>query len=230
MELNDELLSAYLDGELDATGRARVEAALEGDAGGRVRLERMRVADARLRREVPPVRSGARDPIAEYIQQYESRAVSAAPRRRWVAPLAMAAAAACVSFGFVLAQLVSADSISTGQYARGDLRRALESQPSGAATAGSATVASTLRASDGSWCRVFEMPRGGSAVEGLACRDAQGWRVVAWDSTMTPGAEYRPAAGAGAIVDAAIERLGGDLVDSAEEGAQLARGWSESGS
>ena len=53
LELNDELLCAYMDGELDAEMRARVERALVDDAGARVRLERMRLADERLRAEIP---------------------------------------------------------------------------------------------------------------------------------------------------------------------------------
>ena len=53
LELNDELLCAYMDGELDAEMHARVERALVDDAGARVRLERMRVADERLKAEIP---------------------------------------------------------------------------------------------------------------------------------------------------------------------------------
>ena len=45
LELNDELLCAYMDGELDSEMRVRVEQALVDDVGARVRLERMRVAN-----------------------------------------------------------------------------------------------------------------------------------------------------------------------------------------
>jgi anti-sigma factor RsiW len=42
-----------MDGELDAEMRGRVEQALVDDAGARVRLERMRAADERLKSEIP---------------------------------------------------------------------------------------------------------------------------------------------------------------------------------
>ena len=46
MELNDELLSAYLDNALDEERQAAVSAALATDAGARLRLERMQAAYA----------------------------------------------------------------------------------------------------------------------------------------------------------------------------------------
>ena len=48
MDLNDELLCAYLDNELDAEQRQRVAAALAADAGAQLRLQRMRDADIDL--------------------------------------------------------------------------------------------------------------------------------------------------------------------------------------
>ena len=66
-ELNDELLCAYLDGELDPETRARVEQALVDDAGARVRLERMRVADERLKAEIPLQTVQPNDPLSARI-------------------------------------------------------------------------------------------------------------------------------------------------------------------
>src|SRR5689334_7644998 len=98
MELNDELLCAYLDGELDEAMRARVAAVLDVDAGGRVRLERMRFADERLRRDIPPRAAIGTDSVADYILRHEAQpGVPPAPRvaHRWRVPAALAAAALC---------------------------------------------------------------------------------------------------------------------------------------
>jgi anti-sigma factor RsiW len=48
VDLNDELLCAYMDDELDAVQRERVSAALAADAGAQLRLQRMRDADRDL--------------------------------------------------------------------------------------------------------------------------------------------------------------------------------------
>ena len=66
-ELNDELLCAYMDGELDPEMRVRVEQALLDDAGARVRLERMRVADERLKAEIPLPALEPGDPPSTHI-------------------------------------------------------------------------------------------------------------------------------------------------------------------
>ena len=67
LELNDELLCAYMDGELDAGMRARVEQALIDDAGARVRLERMRAADERLKADIPLSTLQPNDPLSARI-------------------------------------------------------------------------------------------------------------------------------------------------------------------
>ena len=51
--LNDDLIGAYLDGELDAERGAMVERQLRYDSGAVARLKRMRTADQLLRQAFP---------------------------------------------------------------------------------------------------------------------------------------------------------------------------------
>jgi hypothetical protein len=231
MELNDELLCAYLDGELDEAMRARVAAALESDAGGRVRLERMRVADERLRRDLPPRAAAGVDSVAEYILRHAAQPAAARRGpRRWQLPVAIAAAAACVAFGFVLARLqvpASVADLRDGDLAGPGLQSVLESRPSGerASRDGLAlTVELTMTARDGSPCRLFEAHGAGTDAEGVACREARGWRVVALDRTVPPGAGFHTA-GASPLLDLVMDRLEATTLDPAQERALLARGW-----
>lgn len=221
MELNDELLCAYLDGELDETARTQLTRALETDAGGRVRLERMRVADARLRREMPPQSRPASDPIADFIRRHEAGAAVAMPaRRRWIVPGAIAAAAATITF----AVLFSSRGVPpVDSYAEGALQAALETRPGGVAGGAPVAIVMTLRTRDGTLCRLFES-RTGTAAEGLACRDEAGWKIVAWDATVFRGEGYKTA-GASPMLDAAMDRLGAEPLDAAAERAALEGGW-----
>ncbi|NDC59729.1 MAG: hypothetical protein EBZ50_13085, partial [Alphaproteobacteria bacterium] len=53
VELNDEILSAYIDGELDAQIAATIATMLAGNLAMRERLEAIRGADAAMRRAFP---------------------------------------------------------------------------------------------------------------------------------------------------------------------------------
>ncbi|MGH8240272.1 MAG: anti-sigma factor family protein, partial [Steroidobacteraceae bacterium] len=105
LELNDELLCAYLDGEIDADMHARVERALVDDAGARVRLERMRVADQRLKAEIPLPALQPNDPLSARILGSEPVSRIARPSLRWSAAIAaLAAGISGVIVGFVLSR------------------------------------------------------------------------------------------------------------------------------
>lgn len=225
--LDDELLSAFLDDELEAADRARVQAALDQDAGARLRLERMRMADSRLRREIPVRPASPIDPVAQYILNAESGAHASRPLlRRRPALIALAASLAGVMLGFLLAR--SADPGAAGaMLASGALQRLLEQQASGeAVSAGEEklSVLMTLRSAGGQICRLYtaERPQGGG--EGLACRQEDGWHVLAWDATTGNSSNFRTAA-ASPWLDAAMDRLEADPLTVAQERDLLSRGW-----
>jgi anti-sigma factor RsiW len=210
-ELNDELLCAYIDGELDPEMRVRVEQALADDPGARVRLEQMRA--------LPRTRE----------------------RGKWgVAITALAAGIGGVVVGFVLsrsqepkvvpmvASVVPASTSLSGASSNELLLATLESGESGkAAVEGdrSVQIILTFEADDGRYCRSFGARDASAAAEGVACRTGGQWQVVAWDGTADPGEGFR-AAGASELLDDAMDRLGGSpALEVAEERTLIEQHW-----
>jgi hypothetical protein len=245
-ELNDELLCAYMDGELDAQMRERVEQALVDDAGARVRLERMRVADERLKAEVPLPVAQPDDPLSARILEGKPIAPSLAlPRTRgrgkWgVAITALAAGIGGVVVGFVLsrsqepkvvpvvASVVPASTSLSGASSNELLLATLESGESGKpAVEGdrSVQIILTFESDDGRYCRTFGARDARGAAEGVACRTGGRWQVVAWDGTADPG-EGLHAAGASELLDDVMDRLGGSpALEVAEERTLIEQHW-----
>jgi anti-sigma factor RsiW len=83
--LNDELIGAYLDGELDAEKRALVEHWLASDKGAARRLVRMRSADAMVRLAVPRVATPENDLLS--LQQSQNARYGCDRSRRWRRPV-----------------------------------------------------------------------------------------------------------------------------------------------
>lgn len=239
--LNDELLCAYMDGELDADMRARVEQALVDDAGARVRLERMRVADERLKADIPLPALQPSDPLSARILDGKPVPSTGRASMRWgVAITALAAGISGVIVGFVLsrsqevppAPVVATSAPSpalSGASSNALLLAALDSGESGKTIheAGrSAQVILTFETDDGRYCRAFRARETGVAAEGVACRSGAQWEVVAWDGTVDPDEGFR-AAGASELLDDVMDRLGGGAaLETAEERALIERHWS----
>lgn len=217
MELNDEILCAYLDGELDPQASARVRDALAADPGARLRLERLRNADAALRDTLPLPAADA------LLATLAGRArASASPRRSALIPWAVAASLVGIVAGYLVARSTMTPGFTSLD---GQLLQALQRGRAGEQTVG-ARVLLTFQAADGRYCRLFRSA--GSAVqgEGLACRDDQGWQLVAWDAVGEDSADAFRTAGASALVDGAMVALGGQPALSAdEEDALIARQW-----
>ncbi len=237
-ELNDELLCAYMDGELDAGTRTRVEQALVGDAGARVRLERMRVADARLKADVPLPAPQPGDALSQHIMDGKPMSRASRSPRGWGAAVsALAAGIAGLAVGFVLSRprepveipVAASETTSlSGAPSSGLLLAALESGESGrAASEGdrSVWIILTFRAEDGRYCRAFGSRNASSAAEGVACRSDAKWEVVAWDGTADPSEGFR-AAGSSELLDEVMDRLGGGgAVEVADERELIERRW-----
>lgn len=94
----DELLSAYLDDQLDAEDRARLEAQLAADPALRAELEALRRTVA-LVRDLPP-QPIPRNFILPRVAAPEARPAPVTRRPRWLAPF-LTAATAAISLLFV---------------------------------------------------------------------------------------------------------------------------------
>jgi hypothetical protein len=222
MELNDELLSAYLDNALEGARHDAVSAALATDAGARLRLERMRQADRALRAALPmPQGDKFEAALAARIQM--GRPVPG--WQRTVLPWALAASVAGLVAGYMLPRAQLPTVLSTPDRV---LARALDETGSGATAAQGVSMVLSFQAGDGRYCRLFRAARDAGAGEGLACRGSAGWQIVAWDATTTTSTEGFRAAGAGMLIDGAMSELGGSpAMEAGEEGAAIRRGWSK---
>lgn len=218
--LNDDLISAYLDGELDAERRAMVENHLRTDSGAAARLERLRNADGLLREAFPAAAQARDDLFAAMIMAPSPQQT----RRRWATQAA--ALAAVLLCGVVVGQFVRFSSAPAPYAVSANQAHLLDTLPSGeSARADGATFEAILsvRSDDGDFCRQFRLTSGDSASDVLACRaENGGWRMAA----AAPAAvvdEFIPASGA-PVFDAAIQALGPvNVLDAEQERAYLSR-------
>jgi hypothetical protein len=223
LELNDELLSAYLDGALDTHTLGRVESALERDPGARVRLSHMRAADERLRRAFA-LRSPAHDdPIVAHIQT--GAPLPALPNKSRSHRVAWWSVAAAGIFGVALGFYIAAlDRPASAPLARNDgvlnpvIVTSLNSVASGDTFERyeqSAAIVFSFQAADGRYCRVFKWRAAGQGAEGLACRETgdgtaqTSWQLIAWDAAAGTHKSSFQTAGASDLIDGAIDQLGG---------------------
>lgn len=228
LELNDETLSAYLDGELDEPQRRQVDALLATDPGARQRLARMQRADALLRAAFPLPAYGTADPLAarilgsEVALRQQRPAACRAWYRRTSVLTAMAASLGALAIGSVL--LLGR---GTGSRADAALQAALNQLPSGSERIdGDRRIRPLLsfRADDGRWCRVYARQSASAGEEGLACRDDQGWQLLAQDAASADGSLHP--AGSSAAIDNLMQQLGDAPALEADAERQLiAQGW-----
>lgn len=219
--LNDDLIGAYLDGELDAERSAMVEQQLRADKGAAARLERMRAADDVLKRAMPAPRTAQDDALAAAILAGEP----SVRVRDWA--VRAAALAAAVVFGLIIGRGVGGE--APAPYAiSAQEARLLDTQPSGRVTeidTGAFEIVLSLQSEAGDVCRQFRLTRDMQSTDVLACKRADdAWRMVA-AATSASVEGYVPA-GANSPLDAAIEALGPvQALDSVTEEQQIASGW-----
>jgi hypothetical protein len=239
MQITEDLLMAYADGEADAEVRAAVEAAMVLDSSIRDRVEAHRrlrghLADAfksALSEPVPErlMATARGEPTtatrrAEIVDLAAVRArksapkAPAAPRRAWVQ---WSALAACLAIGVIAARGLG--SIGTSPIigdrhgtlmAQGALSQALDQQIAGTAAAPDQAVkiGVSFRTADKLYCRTFQVMRG-DGLAGLACRSPTGWQVRIADATPPHGgaaAGYRPA---GSAIPAAVSATVDAMID-----------------
>jgi surface antigen len=200
-QISEELLVAYVDGELDAASARQVEAALATDAEARQCVRELRESAALLRgafqgKPETPIPGRLLATIAGAVENGRHQS-----RRR--VPMALAASLAAVamglSSGYVLSEFrvrqaverIEANRIEDRRTIEAAVAEALEKRLSGAAIEwsnpgsglhGAVTPTRTFRDAAGQWCREYEETiRSGDDVEhrrGIACRTGNGeWKT-----------------------------------------------------
>lgn len=230
MTIDREMLGAYADGELDGAARDEVETALASDPALRAELGAHRALRMKLSAHFAPIAAapvperliaavaspnGASGAVVDLAAVREARRTRLV-RWSWIAAPALAASLALALFG--------PGRGSPEGYAKGALAQALDSQlvatqPGDAPT----RILLSFRDDGGTLCRGFA----GRDAAGIACRDAQGWKL----KTLRPGAatatgEFRQAgSGAADVLAAAQDMAAGGALDAKAEAAARARGW-----
>jgi hypothetical protein len=241
-QVDDDRIAALVDGELPSAEIAAIEAAAAADPALAARIERARALRAAVASafadslsDPPParlletIRGGA-----EVVDLNEVRA------RRAAAPLAPTAArwgaiAASLALAFVAGRILApppAPAITSGPgglIANGALAGGLERQLAQAQSADAPVrIGVSFRATDGRYCRTFAL-RQAQPIAGLACRDADGWRVrmATQSAPLAPSAGYRTAGAdfPAPVLEAMDQMIAGAPLDAAAEARARAQGW-----
>lgn len=235
MNITEEQLAAYADGQLDAAGAAQVEAAIAADpalarkvAAHRALRERLSAHYAPIAAQPVPAQLAdllAKGPAqgaggGEVVSLAAARERRELPAmvRRW-APIAGPALAASL----VLALWQPWQGGPPEGYAGEQLATALDTQLASDRPAGSATrILLSFEREGGDLCRAYRS----EAQGGIACRDASGWKIerqFALGQAQT--GEFRQAGSEADLLATAQDMATGAALDAAGERAARERGW-----
>jgi len=227
-EQDFELLSQYLDGELDLIGASVLERRLAEDSELKITLEQMRSQNVRIQDAF----AGTDKAPAHVQAMLEPASNVVALSRRTARPAWQYAVAASL--------VAAAGLLLTPDWNRqgaGDdlLARVLEHTPSMAS--GWETLEDgrqvrpvlSFRHTDGHWCREYLLSGSAGGSRGVACRDGDTWQTAIIAEANIPGdsTDYRPA-GAGDAEPVArylAESADGIALSAAEEAELIANDW-----
>ena len=233
MRIEDDMLMAFVDGELDEVNRARVERAVADDPELRRRLEAQQRLRAQLAAHYAPV---AEEDVPQRLRAMLEPQVAdlAAFRARRARPAwqSFAAIAATLVVGLFAGQMLPLDRVAPvavedgALVAQGPLAEALDNQLASTQAPDAVTrIGVSFARADGQLCRTFDT----APIAGLACRADSGWQLVV--TSVGGGAAqaeggYRQAGSGGAIVlQAAQEMMVGAPFDAEAELRARASGW-----
>lgn len=239
MTYDDETLMRRVDGELHPEAAAAIDAAAAADPDLAARLKALRSLRTLARGAVPLAPDPRDRDLARRIAAAPARQPAARLFERLTAafqlrhnPVWAGLAAACFLLGLSFGWL------GDGVFERGftvgpqgtisdsALVRVLDTRltADGADAQGHA-VGLTFRDADDRWCRTFQSEQAG--VAGLACREADAWRLQALAPFQPAGGDLRTAsADIPAPVLAAVDAaLADDPLDAASEARARDAGW-----
>jgi hypothetical protein len=250
MSISDQTLMAYVDGELAAEDRARVEAQIGADPEVARRVAQHQALRNNLRSAFDDV---LREPVPERLlaaargsadvadlnaaRKARKSQQSAASKRRWSWP-EWGAMAASVLIGVIITRVavrspeVAPFTSRQGQLvAQGGLADALSNQLASTQPREAATqVGLSFRAKSGRYCRSFTM-HGKESLAGLACREGDAWHIDVLARSGGASGDYAQASSAlpAAVLSAVEQQIDGEPLDAASEARAKETEWQGSG-
>jgi hypothetical protein len=229
--IDNDMLMAFVDGELDEISRARVERAVAEDPALRARLTQQQKLRATLAAFYGPT---AEEAVPERFRAMLDTNIvdlpAASVRRSRPIWQNLAALAATLLLGLALGRTLLMPAggpvgIENGtMIAQGPLAAALDTQLASAQAPDAATrIGTSFAASDGRLCRTFDS----AAMAGVACRGELGWQLMMTSAgSAGPRGDYRQAGGGNPLVaQAAQELMAGEAFDATAERAARDSGW-----
>ena len=226
-DIDEAMLIALVDGELDEVTRRRVDRAVADDPALAERLAMHRRLRDRLAGHYAPI---AQEPVPGAMRALleESAKVVplARPTPRWRGWAVGGAIAASLVLGLSLGRLTGGKDGPIGLHdgvmvAQGELAQALDTQLASAQGDSAIRIGLTFQRKGGRWCRSFD-----GAVAGVACREGDGWQVQQALPGAGQGRAYRQASSSDARVMATVDALiDGAPVDAEGEAAARGKGW-----
>jgi len=249
VSIDDDMLMAFADGELDGVEAARVEQAVAADPALAARVEAHRALRERVAGHYAPVADGpvpdrfaallaggGKDNVVDLTQRRAALSMIAANDEepahsgRWPIWGNVAAIAATLVIGLAIGQSIpgmgGGDPVGVrdgAMVARGELASALDSRLASAQVSDTATrIGLTFRAKDGGLCRSFEGP----AIAGVACRSGADWTLEQTVAARRQNSTYRQASSIDPrVMSGIVEMIDGEALDAAAEKAAMEKGW-----
>jgi hypothetical protein len=243
MNITDEILMAYVDGEVDDATREQIERAIAADASLRAKVEQHRSLRKQLSAAFDPVLA---EPIPDRLTSLiantqsgrvtdlsQARAMRDERKTRLYRQPAWMSLAASVVLGIAIgffafnernpAMLVAQ---ADGLIASGELEHALTNKIAADSSAARVHIGISYIAKSGEYCRSFAVTEG--AFAGFACRDDAAWRIrMLAPTTVSQSGEFRTASSAmpESVLTAITQDMNGKAFDAEEEAAARKKRW-----
>lgn len=229
----DELLSAYLDGELDKQEMAEVEVLLAADPALSAELERLAVQDTLLAQAMHnAIPDEVDDDTARRFGLAAPKPVAANDDRPWGRWFGTGGAVAAAAAALFLVMRPGPSEPWTGERFDGAMTGTASMQQASLGDDGTLTPLLSFQAADGRYCREFRLAASEPAQsrDGIACRDDGHWQAVALVATQPALADpsrIEVAGGEGrAELDQAYDKLGSAApLSAADERSLIDSGW-----